>query len=159
MATQENPTCDRCGEVKPTNVYNPNTPGYPTKRINLCDKCAAEDNKATQITSGKPETVPDIAPAVPELVTEPETEEFGPRPAPTNAATPELPKDLGPVPADVIRQRIASHEKDHDALLESRKKLNDRLNQTQTQINQANALINSKRGAIAELRGLIGDAS
>lgn len=159
---KENPKCERCGEV-PTKVYNPSTPGFPTKRISLCDKCAAKDDKAILVaglasTPDVSETVPDIAPAVPGDDNVVETKEFGPKPAEPNVAppepkvpTPETHKDLGPVPPDVLKQKLAQQEKDHDTLVGQRQQLQDKLA-------QINSVIMVKRGAIAQLRDLLGNA-
>lgn len=166
MTTQENPTCDRCGrdgKDHPTNVYDPNTSGYPTKRTNLCDECATKDNKATLITSGKPETVPDITPAVPEQADEVETIEFGPN-------VPELivpPVDGQPaigtpvlISKQAVEEKIAGHEKDLDTLLENRQKLQSQIPPSWQKQNNANEnQISIQRVAIAALRDLLGNES
>lgn len=157
---KENPKCERCGGV-PTKVYNPNTPGFPAKRINLCDECAAKDDKAIlvaglDVAAKEAGNVPVIAPAVPDDDNVVETKEFGPKVAeldvaPPDAKEPEAPKDLGPVPPEIIKQKLTAQEKDHDALVGQRQQLQDKLA-------QINSVIMVKRGAIAQLRDLLGNA-
>jgi hypothetical protein len=179
MAEQkENPnSCKRCGsEKQPINVFNPNTPGHPTKRVALCATCAANDDKVTFVSgpgiecvpdhavpSQATENVPGIDPAVPDEDNVVETKEFGPKlqdlnvespvkiNTPVSEATPEPPKDLGPVPPDVLKQKLATQEKDHDTLVGKRQQL-------QEQLTQINNVIMVKRGAIAQLRDLLGNA-
>ena len=161
---KENPKCENCGVApepgKPVNVYNPNTPGHPTKRVAMCPLCAAKEPKAT-LVSGV-EKVPDIAPAVPDDDNVVESKEFGPKTPeliitpksdvpPTPDAPPEPLKDLGPVPPEVLKQKLAVQEKDHDALVGQRQQLQDKLA-------QINSVIMVKRGAIAQLRDLLGNA-
>lgn len=177
MAKEENPkSCERCGsEKQPINIFNPNTPGYPTKREALCAICAAKDPKVTYISGPgigalvappqAPESVPPITPAVPEPPGEVETKEFGPKLAkldvepPAPVATPEPPGDLGPVPPEIIKQKLAVHEKEHDALIENRRKIQESISREQQQLVQISAIINAKRGAIAQCRDLLGNAS
>lgn len=160
MAEQkENPTtCERCGAAsepgKPVNIYNPNTSGYPTKRVALCPACAKKDPKATLVRlsdSPASEDVPDIAPAVPDDPNVVETTEFAPKVPELNVATPAPLGDLGPVPPEVIKQKLAVQEKDHDTLMGRRQKL-------QAQLTQVAELLMIKRGAIAQLRDLLGNA-
>ena len=155
MAEQkENPKCERCGKEGPVNTYNPNTPGYPTKKVNLCDECAAKDSKAIFIgspTSDKAVDVPNIAPAVPGDPNAVETIEFGPKTTELNVAPVAPVQDLGPVPPDALRQRLAAQEKDHDALIGQRTKM-------QGKLNEISNIIMAKRGAIATLRDLLGNA-
>ena len=171
---KENPTkCSLCGsEEQPINVMNPNTSGYPTKRVDLCAVCVAKNPEATFVSGPgiappqDTESVPAIDPAVgsdPNVV---ETKEFAPKlqdlnvvppdpkvePLLPKAPMPDPPGDLGPVPPDVIKQQLDKHEKDHDALLGKRRQL-------QNQLAQVAELMSQKRGAIATLRGLLGDAS
>lgn len=179
MAEQkENPTkCERCGSTEqPINTCNPNTSGYPTKRVDLCSTCIAEDPKVTFVSGPgfvpppTPERVPDIAPVVPVDPNVVETTEFGPKlqepivepQTPAGKLTgkdPEPPTDLGPVPPDVLRQKLAKHEDDHNKLMENRKNILGGINKAQEQLAQLNAVIQAKRGAIAQLRDLLGNAS
>ena len=167
MAEQkENPkSCNLCGSEKPPiNTMNPNTPGVPTKRVDLCAACVAKNPEATFVSGPgiappqAPESVPPITPAVPGDPSVVETKEHGPKiqdlnvepPAPP--ATPEPPKGLGPVPEGVLRQKLAKHEQDHNQLLGKRQQL-------QAQLAQINEVIQVTRGAIAQLRDLLGNAS
>jgi hypothetical protein len=153
MATdiKENPKCDRCGGG-PTNLYNPNTPGFPTKRVNMCDKCATEASpKPTLVeAAGKPasvdEKVPDIAPAVPEPDIKTSKAEFAPKvtDVPVVSAG-------GQVDVQAVKQKITAQEKDVDRLLVNRQKLQD-------QFTEITNMIIAKRGAIAGLRDLIKNA-
>lgn len=161
MAEQkENPkSCERCGSTKePINIFNPNTSGYPTKRIALCAKCAAADSKVTFVSGpgiAPPQEavdVPDIAPAVPNDPNVVETKEFGPKPQESSVAPPEPIGDVGPVPPEVLKQKLAKHEKDHNELVGKRQQL-------QGQLAQIGDIIQVKRGAIAQLRDLLGNAS
>ena len=99
--------------------------------------------------------MPDIAPAVGEPIPEPQTIEHGPKLQELNVAPPE-PKapveNLGPVPHETLKQKLAAQEKDHDVLVGKRQEL-------QGQLTQISNLIMAKRGAIAQLRDLLGNAS
>jgi hypothetical protein len=159
---KENPKCDNCGSSEhPVSIYNPNTPGHPTKRKLMCDKCATEAvPKPTFIELltapiSVPENVPDIAPAVPEPQSDTDTKEFGPKLQELNVVPPEPTtpvQDLGPVPPDAIRQKITAQEKDIDALMGQEQKL-------QGQLAQLRNIIMAKRGAVAQLRELLGNAA
>jgi len=78
-----------------------------------------------------------------------ETTEFAPKVPELNVATPA--PLLGPVPPEVIKQKLAVQEKDHDTLMGRRQKL-------QAQLTQVAELLMIKRGAIAQLRDLLGNA-
>ena len=179
MAEQkENPTkCERCGSEKPPiNEMNPNTSGYPTKRVDLCAVCVAKDPEATFVSGPglgapvTPESVPDMVPVVPDDPNVVETKEFAPKlqelnvepQTPAGKLTgkdPEPPKDLGPVPPDVIREKIAAHEANLDKVIEIRRKIVIEREQLNSRFNQVVAQINIEKVAIATLRGLLGDAS
>lgn len=161
--------CERCEIDKDAKAkaYNPHTPGYPDKVINLCDKCADKDPKATLKT---PVEVPEISPAVPEAEKPIETVEFGPKESnapsittPQNAPPQEEPRteNTNPLPADKpvstepidrqeIRDKLAKQEKDLNSALESRRRL-------LAQVDQVNAVIAVKKGAIASYRDLLGN--
>ncbi len=159
---KENPTkCQRCGsEQQPINVFNPNTPGVPTKRVDLCATCTARDPQVTFVSGpgigiGAPdaENVPDITPAVPLPATDGQIKEFGPK-------VPELtvpPVDgkpaisvTGHIANQTVEQKIAAQEKDIDTLIGKRR-------QMQAQLNEITNMIIAKRGAVAGLRDLLGN--
>lgn len=165
-------TCSRCGKAAVLTTYKPNLGKHPGKTVDVCEPCASADPKLLRDVAVE---VPAIEPAVPKseagkVVPFEETKVFnGTRPEPIKINTPhdappvepqpeaepepekeEVPVSTEPVSRDDIRKQLAEHEQAHNKLVESRARL-------QNQFQQVNALINTRRGAIATLRGLLGN--
>jgi hypothetical protein len=169
--TEENPKeaektamtlkCDRCETTEMAREYDPRTPGYPHKRVNLCDKCGERDPKAVLIADQQGGIAPVIATPknAPER-NEIETIKFPQTPVAVvdnpkskrPKASENKAKDVETKPIDRvdIEKKIEEQEKDLDTLLRKRQTF-------QQNINQLSDMIMAKRGAVAQMRELLGE--
>lgn len=139
--------CERCSTDKEARRYDPRVLSRPTKRVWLCDECAAKDPKATL---DEEQTMPTkkVESKVKEIV-----DLTPPNEKPVEKPVEPLPKtpkpDGGAVNKDEIWKKLKTHEEDVDKLFASRAKLIK-------QLQGVNEMIVVKKGAIASLRDVLG---
>lgn len=168
MPNEEKLVCHRCESKEPAKIYDPKTPGYPHKRINLCCKCAAADPKAVLADDGVPTIDPPVtlpAEVVAETIPTPISPGIPLSAPPVQAlerkSVESTPVKTEPIARQTVKDQIALRKANLKKLDESRQAIlaeakvnNERAKEINNKLTQCDNVILITKGALAALQSV-----